>query len=114
MEAADLIEVVRRHLEGVVKTGELDVQAEPVGECDLFTDDWTLHLDPTGGFLAIEDEPDTPAAYRAAIQKWMSPAVIAAIASADRELGGEVTARLRATADPLSLEFVSMLTEVAA
>jgi hypothetical protein len=82
-------------------------------EFDVATDNWTLHFEPGGSFLAIDSEPDHPSEYEKARREVMSEEVERALAAADRELAGALTAELERSGDPFTNDFVTALREPA-
>ncbi len=71
---------------------------------------WTLYLSgwpgPRQVFVAIEDEPDEGAAAADVEAAWRAVVpddILAAIRTADEELGGELTAALSASGDAVSM-----------
>jgi len=103
--------------------------AEP-GVLEVSTDDWTLRVEdlhnavfdedgprssllapssPTTAWLAIDNEPEDPARYRAARRAVMSPAVDRALARADAALDGALRAALLAGGDPFTQDLVAIL-----
>lgn len=106
--------------------------AEP-GVLEVSTDDWTLRVEhlhdaiadedgprspllaprspakrPTA-WLAIDDEPEDPARYRAARRAVMSAAVDRALAQADAATDGALRAALAAGGDPFTQDLVAAM-----
>jgi hypothetical protein len=110
-----LAAVLGHHLASVLAADEFDVvPGDAPGEVEAMTDDWTLHIErwPDGpAFLALDDEPDDPAALGEAIIEVMSAPVVAALAAVDRDVAGALSTALRASADPLSLVLARIMGE---
>ena len=114
MDLQTLTEVLTRHLLTVLKPVDFDiVQSAAGGELDVAADKWTIHFENGTGFLAIDSEPDEPAAYTTARREVMSEAIERAIATADHELDGALSAALVASGDPFTLNFVAALRQTA-
>jgi hypothetical protein len=114
MEIRQIVEVVRAHLSPVIGASAFDAGIDETGEGEIAADAWTMTLLASGGgFLAADDEPDHAAAYPEAIHKLFPDKVLRALAAADGELGGALTARLAELADPLTLAFVAAVRESA-
>ena len=100
------------------------------GILEVSTDDWTLRVegltDPTGlshdpassllpppspvtAWVAIDDEPEDPARYRAARRAVMPPALDRALAKADATLEGALRAALEAGGDPFSQDLAEWM-----
>ena len=107
MDIETYARVIRSHLQAVLGGDEFDVAAGDDGTLDVATDHWTVHLEAGGGFLAIDDEPEEPAQFAAARRKVLNEKVERALALADRELGGAITAALTASGDPFTLDLVA-------
>jgi hypothetical protein len=106
----EIARVLRTHLLTVMDEDDFDlVIGGSDGSLDLSTDDWSIHLEHERGFLAIDDEPADAASFARSRRAVMSEAVEHALAAADVELGGALSAALTATGDPFTLDFVSAL-----
>lgn len=99
----------------VLKEDLYDVVPEPDGEADvveLMMDDWTLHLAdwPEGlAFLAIDEEPDNAAGRALLLERTFYPRLLEAFSRFDAESAGALVGNLRATNDPISVEFAEMV-----
>jgi hypothetical protein len=118
MDRTDLIRLLTAELGGVLAAEDFDVTAGPAeGELAVDADDWTLHLEgrPAGiAWLAIDDEPDSPADYRTARRAVMDETVERALAAVDRQAGGALTRALIASGDPFTRDFAAALAEIQA
>lgn len=114
MDENRIREVVTKHLLTVLKPADFDITGSLDDDgLDISTDEWTIHLESGWGFLAIEDEPELPAAFAAARRKVMPEKVERALIAIDRELDGALSAALETSGDPLSLDFVPVLRSAA-
>ena len=128
-------DVLRAALSTVLGGDEFDITAgaEP-GVLEVAADDWTLRVEGLPGgpeddppsslppppspakrptaWVAIDDEPDTPARYRAARRAAMSPALDRALAQADVAMDGALLAALEAGEDPFSQDLVEGMREL--
>lgn len=109
MEPERIIEAIAARLRMVLKRDDFDVAIGEGGEAEVFTDHWTIHLGPDGGFLAVDDEPESPKDYPTAWEKALGPKAIQAIVAAEAELDGALTAAMTAGGDPFTLAFVGAL-----
>ena len=97
---------------GLTGSGDVDIlpaEGDDGMDIALAGDVWTLYLSgwpgPATAFVAVEDEPDEDADSNAVEAAWRSAVpstVIDAMAVADMEMDGALTAALIASADPLS------------
>ncbi len=78
---------------------------------DVSGDDWTWHIEDGLAYLAIDDEPDDPGAYSAAIETNLTAPVMAAFREMDQPTLVVLGNLLAASRDPLSLAFAGLLTE---
>jgi len=101
--------VVRARLLTVMHEDDFDVVAGEDGALDISTDHWTVHLEHGVGFLAIDDEPEQPAQFATSRRAVISEQAERALAFADRELNGAISALLTASGDPFTLDFVAAL-----
>lgn len=112
MDLIHITEVVGRHLLSVYRVVDFDIVTGEGDEAvDITTDHWTIHLERGSGFLAIDHEPDEAGAFARARREVMPVGVERAIAAADRELHGSLSAALEASRDPFTLDFVQALRE---
>jgi hypothetical protein len=110
VDETTLREVIGRHLLAALKPIDFDISGGfETGGMDIATDEWTIHLEASTGFLAIDDEPEQADMFAAARRKVMNIKVERALAAADRELGGGLSALLEASGDALTLDFVAAL-----
>lgn len=109
MEIERIISVVRTHLLTVMHEEDFDLAPGNDDLLDISTDHWTIHLENGSGFLAIDEEPADSAAFATSRHAVMSEKVELALAAADRELGGTLSAALAASGDPFTLDFVATL-----
>lgn len=109
MDSETFVRTTRALLLTVMREDDFDVTSGEDGSLDVSTDHWTVHLESGGGFLAIDDEPEEPSLYAAARRAVMSERVERALALADRELDGAMSAALAASGDPFTLSFVAAL-----
>lgn len=109
MDSAELARQIAASLEPVLAAEEFDIIPDPAGGVDLATDTWSLHIEETIAFLAIDDEPEHPSEFPAVLAALFGGSVTNAIATADRSLDGALTTLLTASGDPLSLAFASSL-----
>ncbi|HEY8446289.1 MAG TPA: hypothetical protein VIL01_04210 [Thermomicrobiales bacterium] len=117
MDANQAAETIRAALLTAMDAEEFDVTVGDAGEIDISTDDWTLHFDnwPDGpGWLAIDEEPEDPAAYAEARRAVMSADVERALAAADRDLNGTLSRALAASDDPFTLDLIEAMRSAAA
>ena len=114
MDRETFVRIVRAHLLTAMHEDEFDVAAGDDGALDVATDHWTVHLEAGNGFFAIDDEPEEPAQFAAARRKVLNEKVERALALADRELGGAISAALTASGDPFTLDLVAALVRHAA
>jgi hypothetical protein len=115
IDIAHLANILTAALRTVLEPDDFDVTPGALGELDVATDDWSLHIEgwPDGvAFLAIDDEPDDPAQYTAARRAVMPAEVEQALAAADREVGGALSRALAASGDPFSRAFCEVLPRV--
>ncbi|HEV2529346.1 MAG TPA: hypothetical protein VGT61_12950 [Thermomicrobiales bacterium] len=101
---ADYLDADENDVEILPDQGDTEDDIAVAGET------WTLYLSgwpgPRQVFVAIEDEPEdgaSPDEVEAAWRAVVPDHVLAAIRVADDELGGEITASLMATGDPVSM-----------
>ena len=109
MDRDEFVRIVTTQLLTVMSGDEFDVVAGDDGSLDVSTDHWTIHVESGGGFLAIDDEPEEAGQFAAARRKVMTEKVERALALADRELAGALSAALTASGDPFTLDFVAAL-----
>ena len=83
------------------------------GEVEAIAEEWTLHLegwpDRPVAWLALDDEPDDPAAVPLILLTILDRPALKALAAADVRLGGALVDALRTAHDPLSAELAEHL-----
>ncbi len=110
MTPADLATTIEQALLTVLDVEDFESTPgfERVG-VDVSGDDWTWHIEDDGAWLAIDDEPDDPAAYATAIEKNLTEPVLAALRDIDPAILVVLSELLAASGDPISLAFVDLL-----
>lgn len=76
---------------------------------DVSGDDWTWHVEDGLSYLALDDEPEDESALPGVIDRALTMPVITAFQTIDPVALAELTALLRASADPLSIAFAQRL-----
>lgn len=111
MTPANLSSVIERALLTVLDLDDFESTEGFDGKgIDISGDDWTWHIEDELAYLAIDDEPDEPAAYPVAIEKNLTTPVIAALRQIDGASLATLTRLLTASGDPLSISFAELLT----
>ena len=110
----DVVALFNEALAEPIAADDLEVTSSADGtEIEIIAEAWTFHLEGWPGqpvaWLALDDEPDTAAERRAALEAAIPGDVLAMLASVDRTLGGAIVAALGATGDPLSAELAMLL-----
>jgi len=113
-EVVEIVAVLREAMEAAGGRNNFDLTIDGErGTVDLATDDWTIELDPAESgsiaFVSIDQEPDDPGSFAAAIRATFSDKEIAALNRADATLEGEISAALTRSGDPLSEYLASLL-----
>jgi hypothetical protein len=111
MDNETFVRVIRARLLTVMHEDDFDVVAGEDGALDISTDHWTIHLEHDVGFLAIDDEPEQPSQFATSRRAVISERVERALAFADGELDGALSAALTASSDPFTLDFVAALSK---
>lgn len=110
MTPADLTSTIERALLTVLDLEDFELTESFDGKgIDVSGDDWTWHVEDNLSYLAIDDEPDDPAAYPAAIEKNLTAPVISALQQIDAPTRIVLCDLLAASGDPISLAFVDLL-----
>lgn len=115
-----LRDALRLAFASLIETGEIDLAIPPDAvndETEVQADDWTLHLEGwpiATAWIAIDQEPDSAAERRAALDATLDHRELAALRDADRRLEGALVARLRTSGDDLSALLADLLTEFGA
>jgi hypothetical protein len=110
MTPADLTATIERALLTVLDVDDFELTESFGGKgIDVSGDDWTWHVEDDFSFLAIDEEPDDPTAYPAAIEKNLTESVIAALQGIDPATRVVLCDLLAASGDPISLAFVDLL-----
>lgn len=110
MTPADLTSTIERALLTVLDLEDFELTESFDGKgIDVSGDDWTWHVEDDLSYLAIDDEPDDPAAYPAAIEKNLTAPVISALQQIDAPTRIVLCDLLAASGDPISLAFVDLL-----
>lgn len=114
MTIQQMCDVIDEALSEALAEDDFDISIdEGNSEAAIEADEWTLQLTATAGeltgFLAVDDEPEGEAEYAAAWRDALGPAVTAALAEADRQLAGALSAALIASGDPFSNAFAEAL-----
>lgn len=108
-----LEEQLRGILEPVLASEDFDIVIdETASSLEVITDDWTLHFENwTGGiaWLALDNEPESPAEYPAAIDSALGHRVMTALWTSNPAFLVSLCTALRAAADPLSHALVNAL-----
>ncbi len=106
MTPADLATMIEQALLTVLDVE--DFESTPGFEgtgVDVSGDDWTWHIEEELAYLALDDEPDDPAAYETAIEKNLTEPVLAALRDIDPATLIVLSNLLAASGDPISLAF---------
>lgn len=110
MTPADLTSTIERALLTVLDLEDFELtESFDSKGIDVSGDDWTWHVEDDLSYLAIDDEPDDPAAYPAAIEKNLTAPVISALQQIDAPTRIVLCDLLAASGDPISLAFVDLL-----
>jgi hypothetical protein len=114
MTIQQLCDVIEDALSEALAEDDFDLSIdEGNSEATIEADEWTLQLTANAGeltgFLAIDDEPENETGYAAAWRAALGPTVIAALADADRQLSGALSAALLLSGDPFSGAFAEAL-----
>lgn len=114
MTIQQMCEVIEDALSEALAEDDFDLSIdEGNSEAAIEADEWTLQLTANAGeltgFLAIDDEPENETGYTTAWRAALGPTVIAALADADRELSGALSAALLGSGDPFSGAFAEAL-----
>ncbi len=110
MTPADLATTIEEALLTVLAVKEFESTESFDGKgIDVSGDDWTWHVEDDLSWLAIDDEPDDPAAYGAAIEKNLTEPVLIALRDIDPPTLVVLSNLLAASGDPISLVFVDLL-----
>jgi len=110
MTPADLATMIEQALLTVLDVE--DFESTPGFEgtgVDVSGDDWTWHIEEELAYLALDDEPDDPAAYETAIEKNLTEPVLAALRDIDPATLIVLSNLLAASGDPISLAFAGLL-----
>ena len=111
MDSETVVCVVRARLLTVMHEDDFDIVVGEDGALDISTDHWTIHLEHGVGFLAIDDEPEQPSQFATSRRAVLSERTERALAFADRELDGTLSAALTASSDPFTLDFVGAMSK---
>lgn len=110
MTPADLTATIERALLTVLDVEDFELTESFDGKgIDVSGDDWTWHVADDLSYLAIDDEPDDPVAYPAAIEKNLTAPVIAALQQIDAPTRIVLCDLLATSGDPISLAFIGLL-----
>lgn len=110
MTPADLTATIERALLTVLDVEDFELTESFDGKgIDISGDDWTWHVEDELSYLAIDNEPDAPSAYRASIEKTLTGPVITALREIDRATLVVLSDLLATSGDPISLAFVDIL-----
>lgn len=110
MTPADLTSTIERALLTVLDLEDFELtESFDSKGIDVSGDDWTWHVEDDLSYLAIDDEPDDPAAYPAAIEKNLTAPVISALQQIDAPTRIVLCDLLAVSGDPISLAFVDLL-----
>ena len=110
MGPAELTAIVERALQTVLGVEDYELTESFDGKgIDVSGDDWTWHVADELSYLAIDDEPESEAAYPAAIEKNLGAPVIEALRGIDPAVLVVLADLLSASGDPLSIAFAGML-----
>jgi hypothetical protein len=114
LDCVRVAEIVAEALRDVLGADGFDVIPGPIGAfVDIAADEWTLQIEGSPlamAWLSIEDEPEHEDQISAARRTAMPLAVDAALAEADKQVGGALVTALRASNDPLTLDLVAAIT----
>jgi hypothetical protein len=103
---------IESELLATLPSEEFEITIDENGTVTVFTDEWTLELvldHVPHAWLALDDEPDDPAALEAERERAMPPSVVKAISRADTTLGGLLRSALSRSPDRLSQLFAHAL-----
>ena len=110
MTPADLSATIEQALLTVLDVEDFEATTGFGGNgVDLSGDDWTWHLEDGLSYLAIDDEPDDPTGYAAAIERNLTAPVLDALRAIDQATLIVLAELLAASGDPLSLAFAELL-----
>lgn len=108
-----LVEALALAFAVLIDAGEVDLHAPPNGdETEVQADDWTLHLEGwplTTAWIAIDQDPVSPAEQRAALLGTFGHRELAALRDADQRLEGKLLRCLRGSGDRLSVLLAELL-----
>ncbi len=110
MTPAELTAIVEQALQSVLGVEDYELTESFDGKgIDVSGDDWSWHIEDELAYLAIDDEPESVAAYPAAIEKNLTAPVIVALRGIDPTTLVVLADLLAASRDPLSISFAGML-----
>ncbi len=112
VDIADLANRLNLALDEVLDPDDFDVVFDSDGELNVSTDDWTLHFEgwPSGpAWLAIDDEPEDPEQFAAALSGAMGEKIIRTLRQVDVVVSGRLTRALVAGSDQFSQVLVESL-----
>lgn len=108
-----LVEALALAFAVLIDSGEVDLLATPDSdETEVQADAWTLHVEGwplTTAWIAIDQDPVSPAEQRAALFGMFGHRELAALHDADRRLEGKLLRCLRASGDQLSIRLTELL-----
>lgn len=119
LEHADVVIALQEAFADLIASEDVDVlprEGESGNDIAVAGEQWTLYLEgwpgPEVAFIAVEDEPEEDAAPAEVEQTWRAAipeSALAALADADRRLGGVLRSLLIATGDPVSVSVAENL-----
>ena len=112
-EIQSLIEFLKPALSSSLGETAFDVLAEDRA-VTIATDDWSLRIETEPApvvWLAIDDEPESAAEYDATIERVLTPAGLAALATANSQTDGALSALLTVSGDPFSAWLATWLAQ---
>jgi hypothetical protein len=110
MGPAELTAIIEQALQTVLGVEDYELTESFDGKgIDVSGDDWTWHVEDGLSYLAIDDDPESEAAYPAAIEKNLTAPVIEALRGIDPATLVVLRDLLAASRDPLSISFAGML-----
>jgi hypothetical protein len=112
MTKSDTMALASEAFEPLISRGEVDVVAsEDVAGIEIQADSWTLAIEASVAFLAIDDEPASAEEMATVLEGVIEPDDLAAMRALDHRMDGGLRIALQASGDLLSMELASLLAE---
>lgn len=93
-----------------IAAGDIDLVDDPDADAwDIQADHWTIRIEPSRAWIAVEQEPDRPADFPDHLAKVIGPRGSASLAELDQATGGQLGSLLEASSDPISVVLAALI-----